>query len=96
MTVSQRWQVPTAILCGSLRHEAVLRGQAREDLLARLEAVEARELPRLGRHLPVRADHDDRGQAVALPRREVVGVVRRSDLHDAGAELAVHEDRRPR
>ena len=86
-------------LAGAERHrvrlapdQPVLRRQAREHRLARLEAVEARELARLGRHLPVRADHDDRRQAVPLPRREVVDVVRGRHLHDAGAEFAVHED----
>ena len=88
-----------APLAGSERHpvrlapgQSVLRGETGENLLARFEAVEARVLPRLGRHLSVRADDDDRRQPVPFSRREVVDVVCGSHLHDSRAELPVHED----
>ena len=63
-----------------------------EDLLPRLEAVEARVGGAGGRrHLSVEADHGDRLERVPLPRLEVVRVVSGRHLHDARPELRVHE-----
>ena len=70
--------------------------QLRHHLLARFEAIEARESSRRGRHLRVFVDHFDARQIVALARFEIVGIVRGRDLHRAGAELRIGHRHRAR
>src|SRR5262245_15549507 len=60
-----------------------------DDLLARLEAVEARVLPRGRRHFAVEADDGADGQLVSPSDFEVDGIVARRDLDDPRAELRV-------
>ncbi len=81
-------------------HEQALRLQVGHDTLAGVEAVEpAVGLRRVVVDLRVEREHADHRQAVALADGVVVHVVRRGDLHHAGAELAVdvvvgdHRDR---
>jgi hypothetical protein len=73
--------------------QPVLRLQALDDLLARVEPVESRELPRFRRHRSVGSDDDDFGKLMAQSGGEVVRVVRGRDFHDPGPEFAVDEDR---
>ena len=90
--VSHRWQRArgmTWLFSPRRRPSGV---EVPEDLLPRLEAVETGVGGPRGRgHLSVEADHGDRLERIALPRLEVVRVVRGRDLHDARAELPVHE-----
>ena len=71
--------------------EQARRFEIRDHALARLEAVEAGICSRRGAHLRVVGHHVDFGQVVAASNFKVVGIVRRSDFHRAGAKFAVHD-----
>ena len=62
-----------------------------DELLAAQEPVHAGVGTGFGGHPAVVADDGDARQAVAAPRLVIVRVVRRRDLDDAGAEVAVDE-----
>ena len=62
------------------------RFEIRHHLLARVVTIQAGVLARRGRHLRVPVDHLDARQVVALAGLEVVGIVRRRDLHRARPE----------
>ena len=68
--------------------------QPLQHLLARGEAIEPFEVfSGGGGHLSGFVDHLHLRQLVAQPRFVVALVVRRCHFHDAGAELAIDEDR---
>ena len=72
------------------RDDRTLRFEVAHDGFACGEAVEAAiGFRRLGRHLPVEPDHARHRQAVAFADGVVDRIVRRRDLHGAGAELAI-------
>ena len=85
-TVLQRWHLPTLSLYGSIFSSNPSCLQLRDHLLARVVAIQAGEFPRRRGHLGVLVDHLDARQVVALAGFEVVGIVRRRDLHRARAE----------
>ena len=64
--------------------------QVSNDFLARHIAVEARISAAFGVDVAFRVHDIDRGQMMALAQGKVVGVVRRSYLHRAGAEFAAN------
>ncbi len=63
--------------------------QIGHDALARFKTIEPGVRAGVGRHVRIFANHFDLRQIVALARLQIVGIVRGSDLHHAGAELRV-------
>ena len=60
-------------------------------MLARLKAIQPRVGAGILVHPGVLVDHFDLRQVVAQSGLEVVGIVRRRDLHRAGAELRLRQ-----
>src|SRR4051794_1486593 len=63
--------------------------ESRDDSLPGLEPVEAGILARRRSHPGVFADHLHRRQTVSLPCLEVVGIMRRGNLHNTCSELRI-------
>ena len=63
------------------------------DLFARLESIQPGKLPALSRHRAFLVENGDEAQLVALAALEIVGVMRRRDLHRARAELGIDQNR---
>ena len=71
-------------------HEQPERFQIGNDLLTTGETIHARILASLDIHVSFARHHIQHGQVVALRHLEVIGVMRRRDLHNTGTERAVH------
>ena len=69
--------------------QGILRLQILNNLLTCCEPVHARIKPRLSAHMRVIGHHVDFRQAMAPPYLEVIGIVRRRDLHRSSPELAI-------
>ena len=82
--------VPHLVGVGILFHDLASRFQLRHEPLARFLRRQTSVVARGGVHRAVEVHHVDRGQVVALRDLEVRRVVRRSELHRAGAELHLH------
>ena len=95
-TVSQRWQWPTAWMCGSVRTRRRPAPVARRRPSARRRCACPSKGPALAFIVPSGFMTVDRRQIVALADLEVVRIVGRRHLDRAGAEGSGRPPRRPR
>ena len=94
MVASQRAHTPTEWTCSSIFTSRPSASIACHHRLARLIAVQPGIRPGFRRHVAVFADDDGGRQFVAQAHLGIIRVVRRRDLHRAGAEGEIDDSYR--